>query len=127
MASPDPFPAEYKIPGVDSNDVLFAGDPKFKEELKALQKSVLEHVIQLFGEAELAFKAGDPSSRAIILEGVPEMVSKQSLVKILSLDLTGSVPFVEQSLLMLRGHAPDHVCIKEAIELVKVSIKKSTS
>ena len=127
MASPDPFPAEYKIPGVDSNDVLFAGDPKFKEELKALQKSVLEHVIQLFGEAELAFKAGDPSSRAIILEGVPEMVSKQSLVKILSLDLTGSVPFVEQSLLMLRGHAPDHICIKEAIELVKVSIKKGTA
>jgi hypothetical protein len=126
MASTDPFPAEYKIPGVDSNDVLFAGDPKFREELKALQKSVLEYVIQLFGEAELSFKAGDPSSRAIILEGVPEMVSKQRLADILNLDLTGSVPFVEQSLLMLRGHAPDHTCIKEAIEMVKQAIKRAS-
>lgn len=124
MASSEPFPSEYKIPGVDSNDVLYAGDLKFKEELKSLQKLVLEHVIQLFGEAELAFKAGDPSSRAIILEGVPEMVSKQTLTEILNLDLTGSVPFVEQSLLILRGHAPDHVCIKVAIELVKAGMKK---
>ena len=56
----------YRVAGVDSNDVLYAGEPEYQRELQALSTQVFQSVLQQMaalgestdGQARLASSAG---------------------------------------------------------------------
>jgi hypothetical protein len=111
----DPLPV--RVPGVDSNDVLFAGDPAYREELKALQRSVLEAVVGQLGAAATAVAGGDPTANGVLLQAVPDLLQPALLHAMLDLD-AGVVPAIEAATLALKGAAPEHPLVKSTIALV---------
>lgn len=117
----DPLPG--RIPGVDSNDVLYAGESSYKEELKLIQRNILELYIGYCNEAKAAADA-DPGSSAkgVLTTTIPELLKVNVINGILDLDI-GTLPAIEAATLLLKGVAPDHPLVKSTIQHVQEKIK----
>ena len=111
-------PLPVRIPNVDSNDVLYAGDPTYGEELVMLHRSSLETIVAQLSEAA----AG--SHKDVILDAAPEVLDTALLGEMLKTDLKGSVPLIEKICLLLKGSAPDHPVLARSIAQVSNAIKK---
>jgi hypothetical protein len=113
----DPLPG--RIPTVESNDVLFAGEPSYREELRQLVRAVLEVVVAQLQEAKGAADA-DPgsSARAVLTEAIPELLRPALLRDLLEGD-PGVLPAVEAATLLLKGVAPDHPVVKNTVAFVQ--------
>ena len=116
----DPLPG--RVPGVESNDVLFHGDAAYLEELRLLQRSVLEVAVAQLADAQQAVQAGDAAARAVVLDAVPDLLAPAALGAALELDAAGAVPLVERAALMLKAVAPEHALVGQAVQQVKAFI-----
>ena len=77
LADPPPY---ARIPGVDSNDVLYGGDAEHRGACQALHRAVLEAVVEQLGQAA---EGGD---RGVALEVVCELLAKGSVARVLGCD-----------------------------------------
>jgi hypothetical protein len=110
---------------VESNDVLYHGDAAYLDELRALQRAVLEAAVAQLADAQQAVQAGDAAARAVVLEAVPDLLEARVLGAALALDAAGAVPLVERAALLLRGVAPEHPLVASAVAQVKAFIAQA--
>lgn len=90
------------IPGVDSNDVLFAGDLQFKEEVLGLHVGVWESVLSQTRESISGGHKG------IALDTLIELLDPPLIKKVLTLDGKGCGPLLSGALSCLAELAPTH-------------------
>jgi hypothetical protein len=95
-----------RIPGVDSNDVLFAGDVQFKEEVLGLHVGVWESVLSQTRESMSCGHKG------IALDTLVELLDPPLVKKVLSLDRKGCGPLLSGALACLTELAPTHPLIQ---------------
>jgi len=107
--SRDPLPEH--IDGLESNDVLYAGDPTYRDECVAFERSVVESVVGGLLELEEAAKAGDTAAKGTL---IPACVALLAVAPaLLELD-PGAGPALDKVATLLRIAAPDHPAIKDA-------------
>jgi hypothetical protein len=103
----DPLPVP-RVPGVDANDVLYAGDASYKEELIAAHANGLEAVL---AQLEEAAKAGH---KDVLLDAVPELFEDKFLRDVLKTDPQGATKPLERAANLLRSVAPNHPILSRA-------------
>lgn len=101
------------IPGLDSNDVLYAGDPAYGEELANFMKLVVEFIVAQITELATAAAGGDARAKAVQLELLPELLGHSEAILDVNLALTGSI---EQLCLALKALAAEHPALMRPLQ-----------
>jgi len=101
-----------RIAGVDSNDVLYAGDAAYGDELRAAHGAALAAVVAQLDEAA----AG--GHKAVLLEAAPELLAPDMLREVLATDAAAAAPLVARAAALLRAVAPQHPALAPAAALV---------
>jgi hypothetical protein len=105
LEDPPPYAT---IPGVDSNDVLYAGDGEHRAACLAVHKGILEAAVAQMSEAATR---GD---KGVALEALSELLEVGSVRRILACDAGGCRAVVQGAVGVLRGLAPSHPAIAAA-------------
>ncbi len=105
LEDPPPYP---RIPGVDSNDVLYAGDAEHRAACLAVHRGVLEAAVAQLGEAATR---GD---KGVALDALSELLEVGSVRRIMACDAGGCRAVVQGAVGVLRGLAPSHPAIAAA-------------
>ena len=105
LEDPAPYP---HIPGVDSNDVLYAGDAEHRAACTAVHRSVCEAVVAQVREAA---ESGD---KGVALDVLGELLEVARLRKIVACD-PACAAVMQGALGVLRGLAPAHPAIAAAM------------
>jgi hypothetical protein len=107
--SRDPLPEH--IEGLESNDVLYAGDPTYRPECVAFERLVVETAVGGLVELEEAAKSGDTAAKGALIPACTALLAVAPAL--LEVD-PGALPALDKVVALLRIAAPDHPAIRDA-------------
>lgn len=108
----DPLPD--RMEGLDSNDVLYAGDATYRPEAVAFARTIVETLVTLLQEVAEAAKTDGIARGNLIAATTAVLAHATALLEVDS----GAVPAVELVCTLLKSVAPEHVVLKETITAV---------
>jgi hypothetical protein len=93
MASMSKDPLPRHIPGLESNDVLYSGDPTYLEDLINFQRTILEALVGAITDMESAVTNGETKVKGLLMELLPELLAQTH--NVISID-RGTTPAFEK-------------------------------